>query len=122
LPFDADHSITLRRAPGARQACLQAYGPTPGPYLASLRELQGVIGAHEWRKKGVPIAALDDRIHPNYGVFSPVRGESIDLVARPPLPGNPPALAYDIGTGTGVLAAVLARRGVPRVIATDQDP
>ena len=30
-------------------------------------------------------------------------------------------LAFDIGTGTGVLAAVLARRGVSRVIATDMD-
>jgi methylase of polypeptide subunit release factors len=30
-------------------------------------------------------------------------------------------LAFDIGTGTGVLAAVLARRGVARVVATDQD-
>ena len=122
LPFDADHAIPLRRAPDARQACLQAYGPAPGPYLASLRELQGVIGAHEWRKKGVPIAALNDRIHPHYGVFSPVRGEYIDLVARAPLPGGQPALAYDIGTGTGVLAAVLARRGVRRIVATDQDP
>jgi len=27
-----------------------------------------------------------------------------------------------VGTGTGVLAAVLARRGIARVIATDQDP
>ncbi|KAG1166461.1 hypothetical protein G6F35_018176 [Rhizopus arrhizus] len=30
--------------------------------------------------------------------------------------------AFDIGTGTGVLAAVIARRGGKRVIATDQDP
>ncbi|HVL77406.1 MAG TPA: class I SAM-dependent methyltransferase, partial [Noviherbaspirillum sp.] len=30
--------------------------------------------------------------------------------------------AFDIGTGTGVLAAVLARRGVEQVVATDQDP
>ncbi|WP_026638614.1 methyltransferase [Bordetella petrii] len=122
LPFEADHGIALRRAPDARQACMQAYGPAPGPYLASLRELQGVIGAHEWRKKGVPIAALQARIHPRYGVFSPVRGEYIDLVARAPLPAGVPSLAFDIGTGTGVLAAVLARRGVPRVVATDQDP
>ena len=31
------------------------------------------------------------------------------------------ARILDIGTGTGVLAAVLARRGVQRVVATDQD-
>lgn len=121
LPFDADHGVTLRRAPDARQACLEAYGPATGPYLASLRELQGVIGAHEWRKKGVEIPALQGRIYPHYGVFSPVRGEYIDLVARAPLPADR-ALAYDVGTGTGVLAAVLAKRGIAQVVATDQDP
>lgn len=121
VPFDADHTIPLRRAPNVQQACLEAYGPATGPYLASLRELQGIVGAHEWRKKGVPIAALNARIHPHYGVFSPVRGEYIDLVARAPLPADT-SLAYDIGTGTGVLAAVLAQRGIKQVIATDQDP
>src|SRR5690606_3191428 len=30
--------------------------------------------------------------------------------------------AFDIGTGTGVLAAVLARRGLTRIVATDQNP
>lgn len=120
LPFAADHSIPLRRAPDARQACTEAYGPGDEPYVASLRELLGVIGAHEWRKKGVEIPALGARIHPHYGVFSPVRGEYVDLVAQAPLPAT--SLAFDIGTGTGVLAAVLARRGVARVVATDQDP
>src|SRR5439155_3977036 len=80
------------------------------------------IGAHEWRKKGVAIPALGQRIHPHYGVFSPVRGEYVGLVADAPLPRLTPSLAFDIGTGTGVLAAVLAQRGIQRVIATDQDP
>jgi methylase of polypeptide subunit release factors len=89
-----------------------------------LRELQGLIGAHEWRKKGVPILALDANVHPHYGVFSPVRGEYIDLVATAPLPPatQTNSLAFDIGTGTGVLAALLARRGIARIVATDQDP
>jgi len=30
------------------------------PFVAPLRELQGIIGAHEWRKKGVPVAALKE--------------------------------------------------------------
>ena len=30
-------------------------------------------------------------------------------------------LAFDIGTGSGIIAAVLARRGVNRIVATDQD-
>jgi methylase of polypeptide subunit release factors len=81
----------------------------------------GVIGAHEWRKKGVDVPALGARIHPHYGVFAPVRGEYVDLVAKAPLPAGC-TLAFDIGTGTGVLAALLAQRGVARIVATDQDP
>ncbi|MFD8377730.1 methyltransferase [Streptomyces sp. NPDC059679] len=122
VPLDGDYGVPLRRAPDVRQACAEAYGPAEGPSVTSLRELLGLIGAHEWRTKGVAVPALGgDRIHPHYGVFSPVRGEYVDLVAEAPLPGDT-SLAYDIGTGTGVLAAVLARRGVGRVVATDQDP
>lgn len=121
IPLDADYRVPLRRAPDVRRACLEAYGPADEPSLVALRELLGVIGAHEWRRKGVPVPALGERIHPHYGVFSPVRGEYVDLVARAPLPPDP-SPAFDIGTGTGVLAALLARRGVRRVIATDVDP
>jgi methylase of polypeptide subunit release factors len=121
LPFDDDYRIPLRRAPEVTAACSEAYGPPDGPFVASLRELLGLIGAHEWRKAGVPVPALEARLHPHYGVFAPVRGEYVDLVATAPLPAGC-TLAFDIGTGTGVLAAVLARRGVPRIVATDLDP
>jgi methylase of polypeptide subunit release factors len=90
--------------------------------VASLRELLGVIGAHEWRKTGVDIPAIGNRIHPHYGVFAPIRSEYVKLVAEAPLPGRPLSAAFDIGTGTGVLAAVLARRGIAHVVATDLDP
>jgi methylase of polypeptide subunit release factors len=124
IALEGDYGIALPRAPDLRQACIEAWGPADGqPSVASLRELLGLVGAHEWRKKGVEIPALgappDNRIHPHYGVFSPVRGEYLELVAKAPLPTR--ELAFDIGTGTGVLAAILARRGVQRVIATDQD-
>jgi methylase of polypeptide subunit release factors len=120
IPFDADHGIPLRRAPDVREACTEAYGPASAPYVASLRELLGVIGAHEWRRKGVFIPALDERIHPWYGVFSPVRGEYVELVAQAPLPAGA-RVAFDIGAGTGVLSAVLAHRGLQGVLATDMD-
>jgi methylase of polypeptide subunit release factors len=120
VPFDADHGVPLRRAPDVREACTEAYGGAAEPYVASLRELLGVIGAHEWRRKGVFIPALDERIHPWYGVFSPVRGEYVELVAQAPLPAGA-TLAFDIGAGTGVLSAVLAHRGMQGVLATDVD-
>lgn len=122
-----DGAIPLRRAPDIRQACAEACGADAGVFVVSLREVLGWIGAHEWRRKGVPIAVLggdgdsgsQPRIHPYYGVFSPVRGEYLELIAAAPLPST--ALAFDIGTGTGVIAALLAKRGVARVIGTDQD-
>ena len=127
VKVEGDYSIKLRRAPDWKEAMTEAWGPATGEaQVVSLRELLGVVGAHEWRKKGVEIAALgeepNNRIHPHYGVFSPVRGEYIGLVASAPLPAKARELAFDIGTGTGVLAAVLARRGVRRVIATENAP
>jgi methylase of polypeptide subunit release factors len=138
LPFDANYSIALRRAPDVIQACQEAWGPASSEAMsekthsvASLRELLGIISAHEWRKKGVIVPALgrdkkavERRIHAHYGVFSPVRGEYIELVEQAPLPAvKEPSqlLAFDIGTGTGVLSAVLAMRGVGQIVATDVD-
>jgi methylase of polypeptide subunit release factors len=138
LPFQADYGINLRRAPDVRLACSEAWGvpQATAPLekihsVASLRELLGIISAHEWRKKGVEITALNrnrkgipERIHAHYGVFSPVRQEYVELVREAPLPGSPSPeklLAFDIGTGTGVLSCVLAQRGVGQIVATDLD-
>ena len=124
IELDGDYGIGLRRAPDAKQACAQAFGPANGQAsVISLRALQGVIGAFEWRKNGVEVPALgeDLRIHPHYGVFSPVRGEYVGLVAKAPLPEalKTHSVAFDIGVGTGVLSAVLSRRGAKQVVATD---
>lgn len=138
IPMAPDYGIVLRRAPDARQACAEAWDaadPAAGVSVLALRELLGLISAHEWRKKGVEIPALgtppNNRIHPHYGVFSPVRGEYITLVANALRAGSESAgipigqkfaTAFDVGTGTGVLAALMARSGIPHVVATDLDP
>ncbi len=106
--------------PDVRQAVLEAYGPTHQPTVTTLRDLLGAIGAHEWQKKGVeipppsarastPATACSRRFAANTSTSSPT----------PPLPSH--TQAFDIGTGTGVLAAVLAHRGVEKVIATELD-
>lgn len=119
IEVQADGGIPLRRAPDIRTIVQEVQGADAGNFVVSLREILGWIGAHEWRRKGVQIKALGGSIHPYYGVFSPVRGEYLDLIATVPLPST--TLAFDIGTGTGVIAALLAKRGIKRVVATEQD-
>ena len=120
VPLDDGNVIGLRRAPDVVAATVDAYGSITEASVVSLHEVLGTIGAHQWRTKGIPVAALNAKVYPHYGTFFPVRSEYVDLVASAPL--GTPRVAFDIGTGTGVLAAVLATRGVPRVVATDIEP
>jgi len=113
-----DGQVPLRRAPDVSWAVNEALGTIKGDALLPLRDLLAMISAHEWRKNGVPIGALGGtKIYPHYGVFPPTRQDYVDLVAQAPLPAGD--IAFDLGTGSGVLAAVLLHRGVPRVVATD---
>jgi methylase of polypeptide subunit release factors len=141
VELDPDGSVRASRAPNVASAVREAVGPDVaragseaavaddpgrgGSAVIPLRELLGMVGAHEWRKRGVEVRALGARVHPHYGVFAPIRQEYVELVASAPMPASPggpaPELALDVGTGTGVLAAVLARRGVARVVATDNE-
>ena len=113
----------LKRAPDVKEAVAGALitnvklDKIPPKMLLSLRELLGMVGAHEWRKKGVAIDALPANIHAHYGVYSPIRGEYLELINSTSF-GNAKT-AFDIGTGTGVIAAILVTRGIKAVIATD---
>ncbi|MEN9865022.1 MAG: hypothetical protein RL748_612 [Pseudomonadota bacterium] len=120
IAVEPDYSIALRRAPDLQLAFNEAFGAPASAFVMPLRELQGLIGAHEWRKNGIPIPALGASIHPHYRVFAPTRNEYIDLLVQAELPPKA-RTAFDIGTGTGVLAAVLAQRGLASVVATDQE-
>lgn len=123
IPLTADYRIPLRRGQDVVEACAAGLGPinlAAGDAVISLRGLLALISAYEWRKKGAFVPALAARIHPHFGVFSPVRGEYVDLVAQAPLP-QPCHLAFDIGIGSGVLSCLLAKRGIPQIIGTDLD-
>lgn len=121
IELNVGYHINLRRAPDVKAACEHAYGKSTQNIVVSLREILGLIGAYEWHKNGVEIPQIQEKIHPSYGVFSPIRGEYLTLVDQAPLP-NPCNVAFDIGTGTGVLAAILANRGIKNIIATDNAP
>jgi hypothetical protein len=55
VPLDKDYGIPLRRAPDIRPACTEAWGPGREASVASLREILGLIGAHEWRREGIEV-------------------------------------------------------------------
>lgn len=109
----------LIRAPDLRAALQAAYGDTKTGYYIPLREVLGAIGSWEWRKKGVLVPILKEYIYPHFGVFCPtVRNDYLKLMSVVPI-SNKMRLAYDIGVGTGVLSAILVKRGVDNVVATD---
>lgn len=121
LELDANYISQLRRAPDMSAACIAAFGELKESCVLSFRDLQGALGAAQWREKGVPIASLGLSIFPHYGVFAPTRYEYVQLLLDALLP-KIHDVAYDIGTGTGLLAIILAQRGVKQVIATDLNP
>jgi predicted RNA methylase len=111
------YGLDLPHASDVSQACVHAYGPSNERSIIPMTELLGVLGAYQWRLHGVWVPALGQTIHPHYGVFAPTRQEYLDLVAAAPWPRV--KTAFDIGTGTGVIAALLAHRGAEQVVATD---
>ena len=89
--------------------------------MASLRELLGVIGAHEWRKNGVEIPALDARIHPHYGVFSPIRGEYVRAGGRRPAAGRRHAAPSTSAPAPACWRRCWRSAASANVVATDMD-
>jgi len=120
VPLAADR-IDLERGQGVAAALHEALGDLPPHSLIPLVDLLALVSAHEWRRNGVSIRALDGAaVHPHFGVFPPTRQDYVDLVATAPLPVTD--LAFDLGVGSGVLSAVLMHRGIARVVATDNAP
>ncbi|MCF7522196.1 class I SAM-dependent methyltransferase [Neisseria sp. ZJ106] len=121
VEIDCGFQLSLPRAPDVKAALADVYETeNTRPFLLPLNQLLGFIGAHEWHKKGIDLPQLNGKIHVPFGVFSPLRGEYLDLIAQAPINGF--QTAFDIGTGSGVIAALLAKRGISHITATDTNP
>jgi len=120
ISISSQFEIQLKRGQDVKEALTQVLEMPSADFVMSLRGLLAIISAYEWQKKGILIPFLQQKITPCFGVFSPARSEYIDLVAHQPLP-VPCNLAFDIGIGSGVLSAILAKRGIKKIIATDID-
>lgn len=122
VEVEPGYRLKLKKAPDIAAACEAAFLPLENTAFIPLRQILGATSAWEWRKKGLLVEGLSQPIHVHYGVFSPVRGEYLKLVRTTALPAGEIDTAVDLGTGSGVIAALLATRGVKHIIATDTNP
>jgi SAM-dependent methyltransferase len=120
VALDRSYRLELKRAPDVAEACRWVWGePDADRTVVSLKTLLGMLGAAEWRRKGLSVPGLEGKIHPHYGVYLPTRTDYVELLLSvTEVSGK---TVFDVGTGTGVLSFLLLQRGASSVTATDCD-
>jgi len=120
VALDRDYRLGLSRAPDVAQACRQVWGePELTTTVVPLKQLLGMLGAAEWRRKGLAVPGLKGLLQPHYGVYLPTRTDYAELLL--PLPQVKGKRVFDVGTGAGVLSFLLLQSGATSVVATDCD-
>jgi len=92
-------------------------------FLLPFPQVQGLNSAWQWYINGIYVPVLGRKIHPWYGTYFPVRFEHLELFDNwlknyKGAKNN----AFDIGTGSGVLALQMLKHGFSKVYATDNNP
>lgn len=120
VALDRSYQLGLTRAPDVAEACRQVWGePEADTTVVPLKQLLGMLGAAEWRRKGMVVPGLKGLLHPHYGVYLPTRTDYVELLLSvPQVKGK---RVFDVGTGTGVLSFLLLQQGTASVVATDCD-
>ncbi|HHN48525.1 MAG TPA: hypothetical protein ENN08_06310, partial [Bacteroidales bacterium] len=112
--------LALDKAP--KNPWLKQFYPKHDDFLLRFSDFLGMNGAWQWFKKGIKLPVLDQAVHPFYGVYFPNRHEHLILFNHWLAKNAGFSKALDIGTGCGVLALLMLRRGIPFVHATDVNP
>jgi methylase of polypeptide subunit release factors len=119
VALDRAWKLPLRRAPDVSQACRDVWGRAKHERtVVSLKTLLGMMGAAEWRRKGLEVPGLEGRLTPHYGVYVPTRTDYLQLLRHVEVEGR---TVIDLGTGTGVIGLLLLQRGAKKVTAVDCD-
>ncbi len=119
--LDRSYRLLLKNPPDVATACRQVWGDSEADLtVVPLKTLLGMLGAAEWRRKGLVVPSLKGRLTPHYGVYVPTRHEYVELLTR--VPDVAGQSVFDLGTGTGVLSFLLLQRGAAQVVATDVEP
>ena len=120
---------------------------TEQAYLVPLKQILVWNGSEQYRQKGIFVPQLDNVIFPGNDVYPPTRQEYLELLPRLPSPSSlssslsPPdhkdsrshhnrssnrnneVVVMDVGTGTGILAAILLHQNPEAfAICTDINP
>jgi methylase of polypeptide subunit release factors len=120
VALDERWVLQLARAPDVATLCREVWGAAEGTTVVALKTLLGMLGAAQWRTKGLAVPGLKGTLTPHYGVYSPTRSDYVELLAREVKDAKGKRV-LDVGTGTGVLALLLLQRGASYAVATDCD-
>ncbi|MHA2504492.1 MAG: methyltransferase [Candidatus Kariarchaeaceae archaeon] len=117
----SDHQIKIKKSPFI--GWLELLYPDTPDFFISFPSIQGLNSAWQWYTKGLTIEKLNLTIHPYYGVYFPTRFDHLVLLDEwlSQYQGKRD-IAYDIGTGSGILSLLLQRHKFNSVIATDSNP
>lgn len=116
-----DGAVALAESPVC--GFLQELYPELSAFRLSFVDVEDLVRAWRFYEEGVHFAVLGRRLHPFYGAYAPTRTEHLELFGTwLSAYEGPRSRAVDVGTGSGVLARMLARSGFEKVLATDLNP